>query len=184
MHGGQTGLVILDGLAELTWMGFEARRIQQFVRAVLAQVHQVSTTSSGGYAERWLNMDKTESAMVSILHADHLPLLSSSPAVDPSTPEVDLLHRLMRISNGWWRVSSLSSGRSGNVSGEVSRIEPSLSISPNWTDKQISSYNLHSPSPHKHSGTVHEVPRSKPLQYRLESNTVRLFAKGTGRGYL
>jgi len=28
------------------------------------------------------------------------------------------------------------------------------------------------------------VPRSSPLQYRLESNTVKLFAKGTGRGYL
>jgi hypothetical protein len=28
------------------------------------------------------------------------------------------------------------------------------------------------------------VPHSSPLQYRLESNTVKLFAKGTGRGYL
>jgi hypothetical protein len=28
------------------------------------------------------------------------------------------------------------------------------------------------------------VPRSQPLQYRLESNTVKVFPKGTGRGFL
>jgi hypothetical protein len=38
-------LVILDGLAELTWVGFEPRQIAQFVRATFGLVRKVSKVS-------------------------------------------------------------------------------------------------------------------------------------------
>lgn len=45
--------------------------------------------------------------------------------------------------------------------------------------KQISSFPLVTASPGWPS-----VSRAQPLQYRLEANTVKVFPKGTGRGYL
>ena len=39
-------MVILDGLAELTYVGFEPVRIQQFIRAILSLVRNVSTLPS------------------------------------------------------------------------------------------------------------------------------------------
>jgi hypothetical protein len=120
--------------------------------------------------------------LVSTIHADHLPLLASSPATDVSSSEADLLRRLLRISNGWWRISGLSSGRSGNVSGEVSGnqlVQIRMLI-----DYQISSHALIPLEVGNSVNAFPVVPRSNPLHYRLESNTVKLFAKGTGRGYL
>lgn len=121
-------------------------------------------------------------------HADGLPLLPTSSPADPASPEIDLVHRLMRIANGWWRVTGLSSGRSGNVSGEVRyRLSPfrlTLRGGAHWLTAQISSHILSTAAADDKQGVVPDVPRCKPVQYRLESNTVKLFAKGTGRGYL
>jgi len=39
---------------------------------------------------------------------------------ETSNDENELLERLLRIGTGWWRVDGLSSGRSGDVHGEVS----------------------------------------------------------------
>lgn len=63
---------------------------------------------------------QTNSSLVSTLHADHLPLTPTSPQ-SIASPAADLLGRLIRLGGGgWWRVSNLSSGRSGDVHGEVS----------------------------------------------------------------
>jgi hypothetical protein len=32
--------------------------------------------------------------------------------------------------------------------------------------------------------TVPTIPRSHPLQYRMDDNSIKTFAKGTGEGYL
>ncbi|WWC66722.1 uncharacterized protein I206_100627 [Kwoniella pini CBS 10737] len=104
--------------------------------------------------------------LVSTLHADHLPLSSS---IIPQTEQGDdeILQRLLRIGQGcWWRVSHLASGRSADVMGE------------------ISSHPLSKPIGLDESEKFPHIPRSNPLQYRLEPNTVRVFAKGTGRGFL
>ncbi|WWC58318.1 uncharacterized protein I303_100858 [Kwoniella dejecticola CBS 10117] len=108
--------------------------------------------------------------LVSTLHADHLPLSSNViPQTDAGTNEGELLERLLRIGQGcWWRVSHLASGRSGDVMGEISSHPLTKPIGLEDSDK------LNYP----------HIPRSNPLQYRLESNTVRVFAKGTGRGFL
>jgi hypothetical protein len=46
-HGHARGsLVILDGLSELLWMGFEAVQVGRFVRATLGLTTQVSTTGN------------------------------------------------------------------------------------------------------------------------------------------
>ncbi|KAI9632826.1 uncharacterized protein MKK02DRAFT_41138 [Dioszegia hungarica] len=141
----QSPLVILDGLAELLWIGFTPIAIAQFVRATLALAR------------------KTNSSLVSTLHADHLPLTAASPSSSSASPSADLLDRLIRLGGGgWWRVSNLSSGRSGDVHGE------------------ISSHPLYPPG----TGSYPDVPAHQPLQYRLEASTVRVFPKGTGRGFL
>ncbi|ORX35323.1 hypothetical protein BD324DRAFT_632338 [Kockovaella imperatae] len=71
-----------------------------------------------------------------------------------------LLEKLLRSATAWWRVEELQSGRSGDVHGEISS------------------------HPLATNGNETSVPKSHPLQYRLEMNTVKVFAKGTGRGYL
>jgi hypothetical protein len=76
----------------------------------------------------------------------------------------------------------LSSGRSGNVSGEVSCSYSTQSIV--VLICQISSHPLLPLEAGSNVKAFPSVPHSSPLQYRLESNTVKLFAKGTGRGYL
>ncbi|RSH94876.1 hypothetical protein EHS25_004682 [Saitozyma podzolica] len=160
-------VVILDGLAELLWMGFRPVDVGRFVRSVFAKVRS------------------TRGTLISTLHADHLPLTSSLPSgysgysgstvsasvsgfgfgvgSDSSAAEAELLERLLRMGGGgWWRVSHLASGRSGDVSGEISAAS---NFPPEGT-------------------AFPSVPRSKPLQYRLETNTVKVFPKGTGRGFL
>ncbi|WRT63897.1 uncharacterized protein IL334_000823 [Kwoniella shivajii] len=139
-------LVIIDGLSELNWMGVSAMEIGKFVRALLSKVRN------------------TNSILVSTLHADHLPL-SSTTSSSRDDGESELLDRLLRVGNVWWRISHLPSGRSGDVMGE------------------ISSHLLSTP-PGLPNTKFQNVPRSNPLQYRIESSTVRVFAKGTGRGFL
>ncbi|KAK6905414.1 hypothetical protein L486_02118 [Kwoniella mangroviensis CBS 10435] len=108
----------------------------------------------------------SNSILVSTIHADHLPL-SSTIIPSKEAGESDLLYRLLRLGQGcWWRVSHLPSGRSGDVMGE------------------ISSHPLTNPIGLKDSQKSPYIPRSNPLQYRLEPNTVRVFPKGTGRGFL
>ncbi|WVQ85639.1 hypothetical protein IAT38_007805 [Cryptococcus sp. DSM 104549] len=134
-------LVILDGLSELQSMGVGSGDVGRMVRALYAKTKA------------------SKAVLVSTLHADHLPL--SSPSAFTSLDNDDLIERLLRIGDGgWWRVSHLPSGRSGDVMGEISS------------------------HPFGEGADFPEVPRSKPLQYRLETSTVRVFAKGTGRGFL
>lgn len=136
-------LVLLDGLSELAHMGFSVSEITQFVRAVLAS---------------------SSAAVVSTLHADHLPrtaaAAASTGAQETDADAAALLAGMLRLAGCWWRVSGLASGRSGDVSGEIS-VHP-LGAAP--------------------AGVA--VPRSAALQYRLEAAGVKMFAKGTGRGFL
>ncbi|WVW82014.1 hypothetical protein I302_104019 [Kwoniella bestiolae CBS 10118] len=108
----------------------------------------------------------SNSILISTLHADHLPL--SSTIIPPKEGNEDeLLDRLLRMGQGcWWRIAHLPSGRSGDVMGEISSHPLTKSIG--MEEDQKSPY----------------VSRSNPLQYRLEPNTVRVFPKGTGRGFL
>lgn len=85
-------------------------------------------------------------SVVSTLHADTIE-------------DNELLDRLCRLSSWWWRIEGLSTGRSSEVSGEISTVS-------------LGSAN--------HPG----IPKDKALQYRLEPSAVKVFAKGTGRGYL
>ncbi|ORY22684.1 hypothetical protein BCR39DRAFT_550937 [Naematelia encephala] len=104
----------------------------------------------------------SRASLVSTLHADEL--LSSSVSTSPPSNSLDLLERLLRIGSIWWRVQQLSTGRSSDVHGE------------------ISCHILSPPTEDRHGWT--QVPKANPLQYRLEERTVRVFPKGTGRGYL
>ncbi|WWC85993.1 uncharacterized protein L201_000864 [Kwoniella dendrophila CBS 6074] len=108
----------------------------------------------------------SKSILVSTLHSDHLPLSSTIiPSKDEN--ENELLDNLLRLGQGcWWRVSHLHSGRSGDVMGE------------------ISSHPLTKPIGLDENQKFPYVSRSNPLQYRLEPNTVKVFPKGTGRGFL
>jgi hypothetical protein len=130
-------LILLDGLSELVRMGFSPADVVRFVRAVSAL---------------------PGATVVSTLHADHLPKTLEA-ADDDASPDEDLLPRLLRLADAWWRVSALATGRSGDVSGEIS---------------------CH----HLRSAVGPSVARDRPLQYRLEVAGVKVFAKGTGRGYL
>lgn len=126
----KSGLVILDGLSEPGSVGFSAQDISRFVRAA---------------------RDSGDVLLAMTLHAE----LAGEGDVDP--PE--LLQRLLRIGGSWWRIQGLASGRSADVTGEISR---------------------HSLDERKGE----DIGRANPLQYRLELAGVKTFAKGTGRGYL
>ncbi|KIR98766.1 hypothetical protein L804_04352 [Cryptococcus deuterogattii 2001/935-1] len=153
-------LLILDGLSDLLSIGVSAREIHRFIRAVYAL-----TMSS-------------KTALVSTLHTDSLLLssLQTSVSVSMSEPETEtaLLERLLKLGHGvWWRIENLQSGRSGDVMGEIS-------------SHPFGTYHLRPNSNFRRTETDNDtyIPRSKPLQYRLEPSTVRVFAKGTGRGFL
>ncbi|ODO05055.1 hypothetical protein I350_05668 [Cryptococcus amylolentus CBS 6273] len=106
---------------------------------------------------------QSKSILTTTLHTDSLPL--PSPAPYTPGPDASLLEGLTRVGTGcWWRVSHLASGRSGDVMGEIS-VHP-------FGDLQ------------SQGGEWVEVGRGKPVQYRLETGSVKVFAKGTGRGFL
>lgn len=52
VDGGQSTLIIVDGLAELLWMGFEPSRVQQFVRAVLSLARHVRPRHTIAFTKR------------------------------------------------------------------------------------------------------------------------------------
>ncbi|AAW44900.1 hypothetical protein CNH00130 [Cryptococcus deneoformans JEC21] len=151
-------LLILDGLSDLLSIGVPLREIHRFVRAVYAQIRI------------------SKAALVSTLHTDSLSFLtqpSLSLPLSESETETNLLERLLKIGHGvWWRVENLQSGRSGDVMGEIS-------------SHPFGTHHSH-PNSNFRAETEKDtyIPRSKPLQYRLEPSTVRVFAKGTGRGFL
>jgi hypothetical protein len=104
-------------------------------------------------------------SLITTLHADHLQAsddaasASASASAAPASADGDLLPRLLRHAGFWWRIAGLATGRSGDVSGE------------------ISCHKLRAvPGP--------VVPRDRPLQFRLEVGGVKVFVKGTGRGFL
>ncbi|OXG10576.1 hypothetical protein C367_06735 [Cryptococcus neoformans Ze90-1] len=153
-------LLILDGLSDLLSIGVPPREIYQFVRAVYSQTRI------------------SKAALVSTLHTDSLSFSSQSSIslslskLETET-ETSLLERLLKIGHGvWWRVENLQSGRSGDVMGEIS-------------SHPFGTHHSH-PNSSRRTETDKDtyIPRSKPLQYRLEPSTVRVFAKGTGRGFL
>lgn len=127
-------LVVLDVLGDLTDIGFEAVEVSRFVRAMLAV-----TRERGGM-------------LVSTLHADDF---------EADWGRHELLDRLLRLGGGWWRVEGMSTGRSADVSGEIS----AFALEPGGEGMPV-------------------VTKDKALQYRLEVGSVKVFAKGTGRGYL
>lgn len=133
-------LVMLDGLSNLLYSGFSPSEISRFVRAVAGLTRRHGAR------------------LVSTLHADHLPRTESE--VLGTGANAELLERMLALADGWWRVAGLASGRSGDVSGEISAHD--LSSGGGWAG----------------------VPRARPLQYRLEAAGVKVFAKGTGRGFL
>lgn len=132
-------LLVLDGLSELAYAGIPPVEVARFVRAVQAR-YPLGT-------------------VVSAMHADDL---QDDVSADDD-PADELLSRLLRSAHVWWRVEGLASGRSGDVSGEIS-----VCALGGGRGKV---------------GTA-AVPRASPLQYRLEAAGVKMFAKGTGRGFL
>ncbi|OCF45164.1 hypothetical protein I317_00966 [Kwoniella heveanensis CBS 569] len=173
-------MVILDGLSELLWMGMSATDVARFVRAVFARTRS------------------TKSTLVSTLHGDTLPLTSSASAGGVNNADGDadreLLERLLRIGQGtFWRICHLASGRSGDVMGEISShplsLPPPASLG---SQSQDASATTPSSLPNSQNQILGQtkasyypsVPRCNPLQYRIEPSTVRVFPKGTGRGFL
>lgn len=128
----KSGLVVLDGLSELEAVGFSALELSRFVRAARDCGVLLACTVRAN--------------------------LATEEEKEPEQPE--LLRRLLRLAGCWWRIQGLQSGRSADVTGEISR------------------HTLHG------SGSGDDVGRQNPLQYRLEVAGVKTFAKGTGRGYL
>ncbi|TYJ52072.1 hypothetical protein B9479_007329 [Cryptococcus floricola] len=170
---GEGVVVILDGLGGLVDMGMGVDEVVRFVRAVYSQVRKVRLPPSPSSPHcillklKLTPAKKSGSILTTTLHTDSLPLPSPSPA--PYTPGADvrLLEGLMRVGAGcWWRVSHLGSGRSGDVGGEIS-VHPFGDLRGQGGE-----------------GEWMEVGRGKPVQYRLETGSVRVFAKGTGRGFL
>ena len=108
-------LVILDDVSTLEWIGFSFLDVCRFVRALVAACRRVSRQFFGKKKSRSSCIDAfpyfffKENATLIVRH--HLVL----PEVD------DLFRRLLQISTYHLEVRSLSSGRSGTVSGEVSR---------------------------------------------------------------
>ncbi|CDZ98269.1 Uncharacterised protein family UPF0405 [Phaffia rhodozyma] len=130
-------MVVLDDLSALLWMGAELETVGRFVRALQA-------------SSRKLNFN-----IVYLVHT----IPSSASAV----PEDELFRLLHPSADLWIRVQGLQSGRSGDVSGELSFI----------------------PSPLLDSDEG--FPRTEPgkeLQYKLGDSGVTFFPKGTGQGFL
>ena len=107
-----------------------------------------------------------ESATLIIRH--HLVL----PQVD------DVFRRLLQISTYHLEVRSLSSGRSGTISGEVSRNQFQGIAYPHYL--QIA---LH-PGPSTLNSPIKLIPRTSALQYQLTDTGPIFFERGTGAAVL
>ncbi|KAJ3561890.1 hypothetical protein NP233_g9916 [Leucocoprinus birnbaumii] len=125
-------LVILDDVSTLEWIGFSLLDVSRFVRALVAACRHANAT---------------------LIIRHHLTL---SDEID------DLFRRLLQLSTYHLEVLSLSSGRSGAVSGEIA---------------------LHS-GPSTPNGPVKLIPRSSALQYRLTDTGAVFFERGTGAAVL
>ncbi|KXN82155.1 Elongator complex protein 6 [Leucoagaricus sp. SymC.cos] len=125
-------LVILDDVSTFEWIGFSLLDVSRFVRALVAACRQVNAT---------------------LILRHHLTL---SDEID------DLFRRLLQISTYHLEVRSLSSGRSGVVSGEIA---------------------LHA-GPSTPINRVKLIPRSSALQYRLTDTGAVFFERGTGAAVL
>ncbi|KAF8240221.1 hypothetical protein L208DRAFT_1449553 [Tricholoma matsutake] len=125
-------LIILDDITSLQWIGFSSFDIARFTRALRALCLRVNAT-----------------------------LIIRHHNVTPGEPD-DLFRHLLQLCAYHMDVRSLSSGRSGSISGEVA-LHPGLGTPP--------------------SG-VKLIPRSSALQYRLTDSGVNFFERGTSEGVL
>lgn len=125
-------LVILDDVSTFEWIGFSLLDVSRFVRALVAACRR-------------------ENATLIIRH--HLTL---SDELD------DLFRCLLQLSTYHLEVRSLSSGRSGAVSGEIA-----LHLGPSTP-----------------SNSIKLIPRSSALQYRLTDTGATFFERGTGAAVL
>ncbi|KAI5450571.1 hypothetical protein NCC49_002830 [Naganishia albida] len=114
---------------------------------------------------------KHQTILLTHIHTDSLTSANATQSLPHTpTPDLDLLLRLMRLGGGvWWRIEGLKTGRSGVVTGEISS-HPLVPLPLDTTTLA--------------SCSVPTIPRSKPLQYRMDDSGVKTFAKGTGEGYL
>ncbi|KAL7415484.1 hypothetical protein BDY24DRAFT_383101 [Mrakia frigida] len=129
-------LVIIDDLSALHWMGVEVDEVSRFVRALQARSR------------------KTSSSLLLLIHGS-----TSSP----SLPQDTLFRTLYPSVDLFIQCRGLSSGRSGEVSGELS-----------FTPTPLMSSDTLFPS----------TSPGKELQYKLGDSSVTFFAKGTGYGFL
>ncbi|KAF9482929.1 hypothetical protein BDN70DRAFT_852386 [Pholiota conissans] len=129
---GGSPLIILDDITTLEWIGFSAVEITRFSRALRSVCLKANAT-----------------------------LLIRHHIVTPNEPD-DLFRHLLQISNYHLEVRPLSSGRSGEVSGEIS-LHPGFSAP---------------------SKTIKLINRSTATQYRLTDVGPVFFAKGTSGGVL
>ncbi|KDQ19972.1 hypothetical protein BOTBODRAFT_183988 [Botryobasidium botryosum FD-172 SS1] len=122
-------MLIIDDISTLEWIGYPSTEIIRFYRAAHASCR------------------KNAASLIALCH-DHLP-------GQPSP----LLRGLLARSHAHIEISSLESGRSGAVSGEIS-IHPILDSS------------------------IEPIQRRKALQYRLLDSGAIFFERGTGSGVL
>lgn len=187
-------LVIIDDLSALEWMGVDLDDVSKFVRALQARCRSVSAALVQRLIDHTgcstltfaLCLSQTSSSLVLLTHGS----TTSSPSLPSDTlfrtlyPSVDLLIQCR----------GLSSGRSGEVSGEVS-VPTCSSIYPSkiwltWRDFLLSHLSCDqlsfTPTPLLLTADP-AFPATSPgkeLQYKLGDSTVTFFAKGTGYGFL
>ncbi|KAF7784860.1 hypothetical protein Agabi119p4_1025 [Agaricus bisporus var. burnettii] len=121
-------LVILDDITTLLWIGVPLLDITRFIRALVVSCRRSNAT---------------------LIIRHHLTIRDD---ID------DLFRHLLQVSTYHLEVRSLSSGRSGAVSGEIA---------------------LHA-CPSTDANQVHLLPRSSALQYRLTDTGAVFFERGTG----
>jgi len=125
-------LLIVDDLSTLEWIGFPAPELSRFARALSA-------------------ICMTQRA--SLVFRQHIAVKDE--------PD-DVFSILLQLSSYHVEVRSLSSGRSGSVSGEIA---------------------VH-PCPRLSGKPVLHIPRQQALQYRLADTSVVYFEKGTDSAVL
>jgi hypothetical protein len=129
---GGPALIIVDDISTLDWIGFPLLELNRFLRALRAACLKAKAT-----------------------------LIIRHHIVTPDEPD-DLFRQLLQICMYHLEVRALSSGRSGDVSGEVA-LHPGFSVPLDG---------------------VKFIPRNIATQYRLADSGPEFFAKGTSGGVL
>ncbi|KDQ55622.1 hypothetical protein JAAARDRAFT_691454 [Jaapia argillacea MUCL 33604] len=131
-NGAEYPLVILDDISSLEWIGFSVLDLTRFLRALLALIFKFDA---------------------SLIVRHHI--------ITPGDPD-DLLRFLLELCTFHMEVRTLSSGRSGAVSGEIA-LHPGRTTVPTG---------------------FRTVARARAVQYRLTDAGSVFFEKGTGEAVL